>query len=284
LLFYFTVEFAYTDDTLKGLLYSTSKKTGSSVIKSESSDEKDSREGNQVDDKADTSILLAKSMRRSGKVLDGIQFSLEESVVAEIQNFLRDGPLINNINLNRTTPYNEFEVHFPRMSVIVKYISNEPDRPPIHILDILRYAIASTYPQKKRQVARSIFVPFSQRRRHLCSYLRKQFSALLISKGFTKDELKKFYSSVQALHSCYVGSKRSIANAILERNSKFTRCSMQQYQLGRQTTQDVVPKTDRCTVQEWDARYQELKRENESIEKALKDARKKRDMMSVMQL
>jgi len=269
---------------LKGLLYSTSDETGSPVIASESGDEKDSREGNQVDDKADSSILSGKTMRRSGKVLDGIQFSLEESVVAEIQNFLRDGPLINNINLNRTTPYNEFEVHFPRMSVLVKYISDEPDRPPIRVLDILRYAIASTYPQKKRQVARSIFVPFSQRRRHLCSYLRKKFSALLTSKGFTKDELKKFYSSVQALHSCYVGSKRSIANTILERNSKFTRCSTQQYQLGRQTTQDVVPETDRCTVQEWDARYQELKRENESIEKGLKDARKKRDMMGVTQL
>jgi hypothetical protein len=224
------------------------------------------------------------STKASDDTLDALEFSLEEDVIREIEGFLTGSPLINSIDLSRTKPYNEFEVHFPRLSCLLRHESDGSGRPAQRILNIIRYSIASTFPQTKRQISRSFVIPIGQRRSHLHEYLTKNFKLALKSRGYKEADLKQFFTSVKSLHSRYESDKRNMSKIIQERNAKFTRCPVHIYQLGRQTTENVFPGTEKCTAEEWDALFREIETEGKRIKDKLKSAVEERAAMSTLRL
>jgi hypothetical protein len=172
-----------------------------------------SDESDKENDEGTPSVTSDDPANYSTKTLDAVQFSLEEDVCTEIQNYLREVPLIKNITLGSKSPSNQFEVHFPRLETILKQVE-ACDGTPSRTLEVLRAAIAATNSQKKRQVAREITIPFGQRRAQLKAYLSKRVDALLRDKGYGPESLKAFRASIQ--HSPLSSAQRNTARIIEE--------------------------------------------------------------------
>ncbi|KAH8600119.1 hypothetical protein B0O99DRAFT_737601 [Bisporella sp. PMI_857] len=216
----------------------------------------------------------------SDNILDAVQFSLEEDIVQEIRGFLTGGPLINNINLSSTKPYNVFEMNFPRTSRLLRQVAIDTEDLPERLINLIRYAISSTLPQSKRQAARSIIMPIGQRRSHLRKYLTKHFSLALQSRNYNEAELKRFFDSVKSLHN----ATWNMEEVICDRNAKFTKCSTHVYRLGRKMTHMIVSGTEKCTADEWDRRFKASQKRKGMIEHDLKLSVKKRAEMSTLRL
>jgi hypothetical protein len=244
-----------------------------------------SEKGMKAEDQGDSSEHSETSIVHSDYVLDAAQLSVQEEVVAEILNFSRRGPWLNNIKLNRKRKaYDEFEVHFPCLENLFQQISVETEPLSERVLEIVRFAIAATYPQTKRQIVRSVFMGFGQRRVDLQSYLIQRVLNLLSDKGYSLAELEGFSISARSLHSRSNGQRRNTAKFVEACNSKFTKSSTHQYRNGKQSVQKLVPKTLECTTAEWDARFQTLKSAGKKIKQSTTAAQKRRMTMSTLEL
>ena len=244
-------------------------------------DRADSGESDKENDEGTPSVTPDDPANYSNETLDAIQFTLEEDVCTEIRNYLNKAPLINNITLGSKNPSGRFEVHLPRLETILQQVG-ACDGTPSRALELLRTAIAATYPQKKRQVAREFTIPFGQRRAQLKSYLTERVEALLRDKGYGKENLKAFRASVK--HSRFSSAQRNTAEIIEVKNVNFTGVYTEEYRKGRKNTQDLVPKTVICTVAEWDARYQEIEKSQHKLKRSVTRAFEKRARMSTLKL
>ncbi|CZR55745.1 uncharacterized protein PAC_05633 [Phialocephala subalpina] len=148
----------------------------------------------------------------------------------------------------------EVRLHFSCLDTILQQVESCEEIPP-RALEVLGVALATTNPQKKRHIARDFTIPFGKRRAQLKLYLVKRVETLLRNKNYSTEELKQFRIFVREKHSRFSSRKRNIAKAIEQRNGKFTKLTSHEYQKGRQTTRSLVPRTELCTVAEWDARY-----------------------------
>jgi hypothetical protein len=236
-------------------------------------------------DEGGSAEVSVESFIHSDYVLDASQLSIQEELVSEILNFLRRGPWFNNIKFDKKrTPYDEFGVHFPCSEIFFQSISVETETLSERVLEILRFVIAATSPQSKRQIARSVFMGFGQRRVDLQNCLIQRIRDLLRDKGYSPLELDGFLTSVRSLHSRSNGQRRNTAKVIEARNSKFCKCSGHQYRNGRQTVQKIVPKTLQCTAAEWNARCQALRNSGTRIQRLTTSAQKRRATMSTLKL
>ncbi|KAE9381854.1 hypothetical protein N431DRAFT_491158 [Stipitochalara longipes BDJ] len=217
----------------------------------------------------------------SHETLNAVQYSLEEDVCNEINNYLSAVPLINNIALGSKTSSDQFKVHFPCLETILQQIG-ACEGTPVRAFEVLKTAMAAANPQKKRQVAREFTIPFGQRRGQLQSYLTKRVEGLLRDKGYGPDQLKAFHASIR--HSRFSSTQRNTGRIIEARNVQFTGVYTEEYRKGRKTTQDLVPKTVMCTAAEWDAKYQEIERTQHRLKRSVTKAFEKRAKMSTLKL
>jgi hypothetical protein len=123
------------------------------------------------------------------------------------------------------------------------------------ILTLLRYALASTRPQKKRQAVHSALAP-SDRRANTQALLTAAVSALLAGKGYAADELADFLAGARALHSLTDAKKRDTAKLITRRVAEATRRSEYAFAKGRREARDVVEGTTCVNPEVWDRRVQ----------------------------
>lgn len=248
-----------------------------------STQNEDSETEIKAKDEGGSSKASVGSVVHSNYALDAAQLSVQEELVSQILNFLRQGPWFNNIKLdNKRKPYDEFAVHFPYLAVFFQSISIETQTLSDRVLEILRFVIAATFPQSKRQFARSVFMAFGQRRVDLQKCLIQRVRDLLRDKGYSPPELEIFFTSVQSLHSRSNGQRRNTAKVIEAHNSKFTKCSSHQYRNSRQTIQKIVPNTLQCTSAEWNASCQGLKSSGTRIHRLTTSAQKRRATMSTL--
>lgn len=217
-------------------------------------------------------------------VLDTIQFSLEENISAEIRNYLRQGSFMNDIVLGADNdPCGDIRIHLPCLDTVLLQFEAS-DRVSERTLDVINTAMTATKPQSMGQVARSLTLPFGQRRAQLKSYLMKRVDALLREKGYSDDALKAFHSSVRTRHSSFDGKKRDVSRIVEERNRKFTRLSTHEYRKGRQTAQKVVPQTQLCTEADWDKQCQDVLHAHKKLEKNTRSAFERRAKMSTLRI
>lgn len=217
-------------------------------------------------------------------ILDTVQFSLEENVSMEIQNYLRQGSFMNDIALGAEhDPCGNIRIHLPCLDTVLQQFGAS-DGVSERALEVICTAITATNPQSIGQVARSLAVPFGQRRAQLKGYLTKRVDTLLQQKDYSNDALKAFHSSVRTRHSSFDGKKRNVARIVEERNRKFTKLSTHEYQKGRQTTQKLIPQTQLCTEADWDKQCQDVLRAHEKLEKNTKSAFERRAKMSTLRI
>ncbi|KAE8448991.1 hypothetical protein EG329_008579 [Mollisiaceae sp. DMI_Dod_QoI] len=230
------------------------------------------------------SVSSPGSANHSDEILNAVQFSLEEDVSREMQNYLGPSPIFNNISLGEShNPGNQFDIHFPCLGTILQRIEASDKIPP-RVLEIIQIAIAATNPQTIGQIARSIALPIGQRRAQLKSYLTQRIEAILTQKGYTPVSLKEFRITTQAKHSRFSSNKRDTGKVIEERNRRFVKVPMNEYRKGRLTTEDLVEGTELCTELEWDARCQELEKTKTALKSSITRAMTKRGKMSTLKL
>ena len=239
-----------------------------------------------VEQKEDEQVSIASqdSANYSDEILNAVQFSLEEEVSHEIQNYLGPSPIFNNISLGEPrNPGNQFKIHFPCLNTVLQGLEVS-DGTSARVLEIIQMAIAATNPQTIGQVARSIALPIGQRRAQLKSYLTLRIEAILMQKGYTPVSLREFRFTTQAKHSWLDSSKRDTRKLIEERNRQFVKVPMNEYRKGRLTTEDLVKGTELCTELEWDARSRELGKTKVALKRNITRAMTKRGKMSTLNL
>lgn len=147
--------------------------------------------------------------------------------------------------------------HFPALHMLLYHPLASDAAVPVTgaILTLLRYALASTRPQKKRQAVHSALAP-SDRRANTQALLTAAVSALLAGKGYAADELADFFAGARALHSLTDATKRDTAKLITRRVAEATRRSEYAFAKGRREARDVVEGTTCVNPEVWDRRVQ----------------------------
>ncbi|RDW66553.1 hypothetical protein BP6252_10188 [Coleophoma cylindrospora] len=219
----------------------------------------------------------------SHKILNLLQFSLEEDLVREVEDFVGRRSPLNLVDLTRTTPYNEFHVQFPYLELVLQQVEDDPSQPTDRMLDLLRCAKAASFSQTKREIARSI-TPFTQRRAQLRRYLEKRISASFQKKSYSPTEVKQFQRSVRALYSRYDSNKRNVSRIVEARNSKAVQCSTHEYRNALLTTRKSMPESKLCTEQEWNKQHLKLRASRVAIQQDLGSARERLANMSTLRL
>ena len=230
------------------------------------------------------SVISQDSAKYSDEILNAVQFSLEEEVSHEIQNYLGHSPTFNKIALGKSqAPGNQFEVHFPCLETVLQGFEGLDGTSP-RVLEILRMSITATNPQTVGQVARSLTLPIGQRRAQLKSYLIRRIESVLTHKGYSPALLEEFRITTQDKHSRFSSTKRDTWKLIEERNRQFVKVPMNEYRKGRVTTEDLVEGTELCTENEWDARCREVEKTRVELKRSVTRVMTKRGKMSTLKL
>ena len=241
-----------------------------------------------VEDSKDggASITSQNSANYSDDILNAVQYSLEEDVTNEIQDYLNPSPIINNISLDVSKdPADQFSIHFPCVETVLEQF-NASDNISTHALLILQTTIAATEPQNKRQIMRNIAFPIGQRRAQLKCYLIRRVETILAEKGYSPANLKEFRLTTKAkmLSSRFGSSTGNISKLIEDRNRKFAEVSTNEYRNGRQTTRDLVQGTQMCSEDEWDAKFREIEQTEIRLQRRVTRAMTTRGRMSAWNL
>jgi hypothetical protein len=194
--------------------------------------------------------------------------SLLIEINAEINRFLvgTSWPNPTNLTGSGTSCNVDLRLHFPTLAVLLSHpTSSTPGRPPENILIILQYSLASTFPQKKRDVATSTIVPFGHRRAHIRKYLTRLYNTYLTHRGYSSEDLKAFHTSTKSLHSIFNPEKRNTSKVITQRVAEFTRKSEHAFKTAQINSGDVVARTMACDAVEWRQRIRNIERRKEAI-------------------
>jgi hypothetical protein len=232
------------------------------------------------------SIISQNSTNYPDDILKAVQYSLEEDVTNEIQDYLNPSPIINNISLGVSEdPTDQFSIHFPCVETILQQF-NASVNISTHVLEILQIAIVATKPQSKRQLMRNIALPIGRRRAQLKYYLIRRVETILTKKGYSPANLKEFRLATQAnQHSSrFSGSTRDISKFIEDRNRRFAEVSTNEYRNGRQTTRDLVQGTKMCSEDEWNAKFSEMEQTEIHLQRRVTRAMTTRGRMSTLNL
>ena len=181
----------------------------------------------------------------------------------EIQTFLRENPWPNRIRIPTKSNSTDdslkdfFHVQFPTLFELV--INKSPEQrlhsevTPEYVKTLLAYAVASSRPQKKRHIAGSVILPTFNRRRQL-----HQCLLFIAEKSLLDVDMKKFRHDARSLHSLRnKEGKRDTEVVITRLVSEFTQQSTHQFCKGQVSARDILPRTEACTVDEWDRRWRE---------------------------
>ena len=182
-----------------------------------------------------------------------IALSTQEELVREIRSFLSRCSWPNGIDLNAGAKQS-LSTHLPAITALLEHPAAKSSEPaPPQIFNLLYFALAACEPQKKRQVAKQILLPFGHRGSHLRQALAARFEEMLKCKGTQPNALAQFQKQADSLHSSFSSAKRN-TNALLAQDlSTKTGKSTHFLTSGRVSIGDVYPRTRLWTEEEWNS-------------------------------
>jgi hypothetical protein len=168
-----------------------------------------------------------------------------------------------------------FYTHLPCLAVLLNHPQAlDTTQPPNTVLDVFRYAIILTLPQKKRHIARELLVPFYNRCNRLHRLLVAAIDSILTSqKSYTPEAIREFHTTARELYSRFDGSKRNTARLIMRRGALLTQKSDHGYENGRLMASEIVPQTIYCEPADWNARVCWTERRGAKVEEDMEKAR-----------
>ena len=221
--------------------------------------------------------LPASSAPHSQKAFTAIKISLLLDFNAEIRLFLHQAAWPNAIQIpNSGHTFDQLlVVHLPTLAQFLHHPTARTSQPVSeHILELFTYILASCRAQKKRQLIHMTLMPFAQRRSQLHKALASAIRSILSRKVASNEAfLAEFNKQVKALHSKRNrGGRRDTRKVILQRVSEFVKCSTHAFEQGRLSTKRIVPRTEYCSSEEWDRRWDAMERDKERRIEETRDA------------
>jgi hypothetical protein len=184
-----------------------------------------------------------------------IALSTQEELVREIRSFLSRCSWPNGIDLN-TGARQSLSTHLPAITALLEHPAAQSSEPaPPQIFNLLYYALAACEPQKKRQVAKQILLPFGHRGSHLRQALAARFEEMLKRKGTRPNALAQFHKQADSLHSSFSSAKRNTSALLAQDVSTETGKSTHFLTSGRVSMGDVYPRTRLWTEGEWNSQF-----------------------------
>ena len=226
--------------------------------------------------------LTANSAPHSELAFTAIKLSLLLDISMEIRTFLHGASWPNAVHIPTSSHNTESKalasflgVHLPILAQLLRNpTAQTKDTAPAHILELFKYTLASCRPQKKRHLLHSTLIPFAHRRSHLHKALFLTINSIVSHKvGGNQAFLADFRTQTNALYSTRnKDGKRDTKNAILHKISEFTKCSTHVFLQGRFSARNLVPRTEWCTPDEWNRRWDAMEREREVRLRETRDA------------
>jgi hypothetical protein len=182
-----------------------------------------------------------------------IALSTQEELVREIRSFLSRCSWPNGIDLNAGARQS-LSTHLPAITALLEHPAAKSSEPaPPQIFNLLYFALAACEPQKKRQVAKQILLPFGHRGSHLRQALAARFEEMLKRKGTQPNALAQFHKQADSLHSSFSSAKRNTSALLAQDVSNATGKSTHFLTNGRVSMGDVYPRTRLWTEGEWNS-------------------------------
>ena len=165
-----------------------------------------------------------------------------------------------------------YNIHFPTLSTILFYQLSHAKSNNLaskYIQELLVYALASCFPQKKRHIARTVTMPMSSHRTAMRECLLLAINKFVLpyssntrafndnddSKPFTT--LKEYLAEAKSVHSLRnKNGARDTGRVIMNLLAEFTLKSAHEFAHGQISARDIVPRTEFCTAKEWDQRIE----------------------------
>ena len=180
-----------------------------------------------------------------------IALSTQEELVREIRSFLSRCSWPNGIDLNAGARQS-LSTHLPAITALLEHPAAKSSEPaPPQIFNLLYFALAACEPQKKRQVAKQILLPFGHRGSHLRQALAARFEEMLKHKGTQPKALAQFHKQADSLHSSFSSAKRNTSALLAQDVSTATGKPTHFLTSGRVSMGDVYPRTRLWTEGEW---------------------------------
>jgi hypothetical protein len=180
-----------------------------------------------------------------------IALSTQEELVREIRSFLSRCSWPNGIDLNAGARQS-LSTHLPAITALLEHPAAKSSEPaPPQIFNLLYFALAACEPQKKRQVAKQILLPFGHRGSHLRQALAARFEEMLKHKGTQSKALAQFHKQADSLHSSFSSAKRNTSALLAQDVSTATGKPTHFLTSGRVSMGDVYPRTRLWTEGEW---------------------------------
>ncbi|KAI1288845.1 hypothetical protein F5Y03DRAFT_401513 [Xylaria venustula] len=146
---------------------------------------------------------------------------------------------------------------------------------------VLSYALATTRPQLKRQIAAHVLTPTHNRRRRAHTFLRAGISMLLRNKGFTENHLSDFFSRASQVHMLSNPTKRNTSAEVLRMIASLTKRSEHAVVRGKQDTTDLVRNSSYLAPGDWDSRATAVKERSRKVTEEAEEARRRFNRMIV---
>ncbi len=213
------------------------------------------------------------------EIIELIVLSTQQDLVKEIRSFLSRCSWPNSINLNEGEG-KHFSAHLPAVSTLLGHPSAKTSEPPpTSILRLLHYCLAACRAQKKRHVAKQLFLPFGHRSDHLRSVLIGRIDAMLTRKGEQKDAMKRFHAKAKSLHSNWSSKKRQTLAVLAEELSATTRDSRHFLAKARYGIEDVYPRTRPWTEGEWNVQVDLVRQHDAELSAHMQSAWEERERL-----
>ena len=225
--------------------------------------------------------LPAYSAPHSELAFTAIELSLLLDINTEISTFLHKAswpnaiPVPGSQDIGRQSFSSFLTVHLPILAQLHQHPTAQvQNSTPAHILELFKYILASCRAQKKRHLIHSTLVPLARRRSQLHKALVSAVSSLICYKAANNSAfLAEFNNQIKALHSNRnKGGRRDTRNVILQRVSEFTKCSTHVLSQGRLSARTIVPRTEYCTPEQWNRRWDAMEEERDVRLRETKDA------------
>jgi len=159
--------------------------------------------------------------------------------------------------------------NLPALAALLRHpeAANASTRPGPRVVSVLHHALASTQPQKKRQVAAALLPALERRRARTRALLAAAVTRLLESKQYAALERVEFFEELGRIHSVFDGERRDTAAVIARRLVGHVKRSGHVLENGVRDASGVVGRSTSMKPGMWDERVEWARRRAGEVRK-----------------
>ncbi|GAW12933.1 hypothetical protein ANO14919_023060 [Xylariales sp. No.14919] len=221
--------------------------------------------------------------------IEALTTSLIQTTHRELEMMLHKAPWPDALLPSNPSKYSFEELkvlfasHLPALHGIIFH--PQASEPTVAVNDnvklVLTYALATTRPQSKRQIAARVLTPTHNRRQRAHALLRAGITMILRNKGFTENQLSEFFTTASQVHSLSNRTKRNTSAAILRMVAGLTKKIEHAVVRGKQDVTDLVRSSSYLAPEDWDSKAAAAEERSRRVTQEANEAWRMRERMLV---